>query len=113
LNWQPTACIHISNDEHLPPGFIIPAQPVPAVKSPSGPPWVHEIKHDGYRLIVRWDSSKVRLYTRNATDLTARLSGIATAATSIEATTWRLIASTISSSRGAKALFQRLQLQRF
>jgi ATP-dependent DNA ligase len=22
-------------------------------RPPSGPPWVHEIKHDGYRLMVR------------------------------------------------------------
>jgi hypothetical protein len=27
-------------------------------------PSVHEIKHDGYRLIVRLDDNRVRLYTR-------------------------------------------------
>jgi ATP-dependent DNA ligase len=30
-----------------PAGFVIPAQPVKASKSPSGADWVHEIKHDG------------------------------------------------------------------
>ena len=35
-----------------------------AGKPPSGPGWVHEIKHDGYRLIVRRDGDTVRLFTR-------------------------------------------------
>jgi hypothetical protein len=36
-------------------GFIDPCIPTLAAKPPSGPDWVHEIKHDGYRLIVRLD----------------------------------------------------------
>ena len=52
-------------------GFVIPAQPVKASRPPSGADWVHEIKHDGYRLIVRRDGPTVRLYTRNAYDWTA------------------------------------------
>jgi bifunctional non-homologous end joining protein LigD len=31
-------------------GFIDPCVPTLAAKPPSGPDWVHEIKHDGYRL---------------------------------------------------------------
>jgi hypothetical protein len=31
-------------------------------RPPSGPGWVHEIKHDGYRLIVRRDGEAVRLF---------------------------------------------------
>ena len=38
--------------KRFPAGFVIPAQPVMASKAPSGPDWVHEIKHDGYRMIV-------------------------------------------------------------
>jgi ATP dependent DNA ligase domain len=51
-----------------------------ASKPPSGADWVHEIKHDGYRLIVRRDGPAVRLYSRNAYDWTVRLSAIAAAA---------------------------------
>ena len=29
------------------------------------PLWVHEIKHDGYRLMVRRDGARVRCFTRN------------------------------------------------
>jgi len=69
----------------LPAGFVIPSQPVLASKPPSGPAWVHEIKHDGYRMIVRRDGPTVRLYSRNAIDLTARFSAIAAAAERIKA----------------------------
>src|SRR5215471_18444757 len=66
--------------KRLPAGFVIPAQPIVASRPPSGANWVHEIKHDGYRLIVWRDGSIVRLYSRNAIDLTARFSAIAAAA---------------------------------
>jgi bifunctional non-homologous end joining protein LigD len=69
----------------LPAGFVVPAQPIKASKPPSGADWVHEIKHDGYRIIVHRDGAAVRLYSRNAYDWTARLAGIATAAESIKA----------------------------
>jgi bifunctional non-homologous end joining protein LigD len=71
--------------ERLPVGFVIPAQPVKASRPPSGTDWVHEIKHDGYRIMVRRDGSIVRLYSRNAYDWTVRLAGIATAAKSTKA----------------------------
>ncbi len=71
--------------KRLSAGFVVPAQPVKASKPPSGADWVHEIKHDGYRLIVRRDGSAVRLYTRNAYDWTVRLPAIAAAAGRIKA----------------------------
>jgi bifunctional non-homologous end joining protein LigD len=39
----------------VPAGFIPPCLPSPAELPPSGPDWVHEIKHDGYRLMARRD----------------------------------------------------------
>jgi len=30
---------------------------------PSGPDWLHEIKHDGYRLMARLNGTRVRLYS--------------------------------------------------
>ena len=32
-----------------PPGFILPCRPTVADRPPTGPGWVHELKHDGYR----------------------------------------------------------------
>jgi bifunctional non-homologous end joining protein LigD len=69
----------------LPAGFVIPAQPALASRPPSGPDWVHEIKHDGYRMIVHRDGPTVRLYSRNAYDWTVRLAAIAAAAERVKA----------------------------
>jgi ATP-dependent DNA ligase len=38
--------------------------PSPADKPPSGANWIHEIKHDGYRLMARRDPVDIRLITR-------------------------------------------------
>ena len=42
-----------------PPGSIEPCIPTAALKPPIGPQWIHEIKHDGYRLIVRKKDDRV------------------------------------------------------
>jgi bifunctional non-homologous end joining protein LigD len=51
----------------------------PADKPPSGPEWVHEIKHDGFRLMARRDASGIRLLTRKGNDWTDRFPLIAEA----------------------------------
>ena len=53
-------------------GYVAPCIPTLAAKPPSGPDWVHEIKHDGYRLIVRRNGPVVRLFTRRGYDWTVR-----------------------------------------
>src|SRR6266487_2124217 len=53
-------------------GFVEPCLPSPAKVPPSGPDWIHEIKHDGFRIMARRDSVGVRLFTRNGHDFTAR-----------------------------------------
>jgi bifunctional non-homologous end joining protein LigD len=37
----------------LPTGFIAPCLPTKIDKLPSGSQWLHEIKHDGFRIIAR------------------------------------------------------------
>jgi hypothetical protein len=58
--------------------------------SPSGPDWVHEVKHDGYRLIVRRDGEVVRLFTRRGYDWTERDPAIADAAAQVKARSFTL-----------------------
>ena len=48
--------------------FIEPCLPSPADKPPSGSNWIHEIKHDGYRLMARRDPVGIRLITRRGND---------------------------------------------
>jgi bifunctional non-homologous end joining protein LigD len=56
----------------LPAGFISPCLPTRTDKLPSGSEWLHEIKHDGFRVIARKNGAQVRLYSRPGNDLTYR-----------------------------------------
>ena len=51
----------------------------PGKLPPSGPDWIHEIKHDGFRIMARRDAAGVRLITRKGNDLTQRFPFIAMA----------------------------------
>ena len=56
----------------LPAGFIAPCLPSSAPQAPSGEEWLHEIKHDGFRVIARKEGTRMRLYSRPGNDLTDR-----------------------------------------
>src|SRR4051812_9423770 len=60
--------------------FIEPCLPTPAPQPPSGADWLHEIKHDGYRLMARRDGGGIRLITRNGYDFAPRFPSISAAA---------------------------------
>lgn len=50
----------------------LPSLPTRAAKVPDRAEWLHEVKHDGYRLIVQRDGKSVRLWTKNGHDWTSR-----------------------------------------
>jgi bifunctional non-homologous end joining protein LigD len=56
----------------FPADFITPCLPTKTDKLPSGDLWLHEIKHDGFRIIARKDGERVRLYSRPGNDMTRR-----------------------------------------
>jgi bifunctional non-homologous end joining protein LigD len=56
----------------LPAGFIAPCLPTKTEKLPSGSQWLHEIKHDGFRIIARKSDGQVRLYSRPGNDFSRR-----------------------------------------
>jgi bifunctional non-homologous end joining protein LigD len=56
----------------LPAGLVPPCLPIKTDKLPSGSEWLHEIKHDGFRVIARKNGAQVRLYSRHRSDLTYR-----------------------------------------
>ena len=47
---------------------------------PAGPDWIHEVKHDGYRMLVIRENERVRLLSRNGTDWSKRYPWIVEAA---------------------------------
>ena len=62
----------LSRPRVLPAGFIAPCLPIKGPQPPSGERWLHEIKHDGFRIIARKDGKRVKLYSRPGNDLTYR-----------------------------------------
>jgi ATP-dependent DNA ligase len=62
------------------PDFIKPCQPSRAARPPSGPFWVHEVKHDGYRLMVHRNGSCVRCFASNGQEWGDRFPGVVLAA---------------------------------
>jgi bifunctional non-homologous end joining protein LigD len=51
---------------------FLPCLPNRGIKIPDGPDWIHEVKHDGYRMIVQREGKRVRLFTKNGLDWTSR-----------------------------------------
>ena len=64
----------------MPKTLFQPCVPKRGTAVPAGPDWLHEIKHDGYRLIVQREGKRVRLFTKNGHDWTDRYPFIVEAA---------------------------------
>ena len=66
-------------------GFIEPCLPRPVDRPPIGGDWLHEIKHDGFRIMARRDAAGVRLLTRNGYDFAGRFPLAAAAVAALSA----------------------------
>src|SRR5215212_6420234 len=71
--------------DRRPSGFVEPCRPSKATAPPSGPEWVHEIKHDGFRLLVRREGPRVRCFTRGGFDWADRFPAIVEAGSRLRA----------------------------
>jgi ATP-dependent DNA ligase len=49
---------------NLPAGFIQPCQPILVANPPAGPGWLHEVKHDGFRILARKQGERVEVWSR-------------------------------------------------
>jgi len=67
---MPTSCLPVR--VLFRPASSRRASPHKAHTLPSGGLWLHEIKHDGFRIIARKDGERVRLYSRPGNDFTRR-----------------------------------------
>jgi len=85
----------------MPKNAFSPCIPTRGTDVPAGPDWIHEIKHDGYRLIVQREEKRVRLWTRNGHDWSDRSAGCARARVEAEQRAGREVISDIA--RGPKS----------
>jgi bifunctional non-homologous end joining protein LigD len=90
-------------------GFIEPCLPSAAERPPSGPDWVHEIKHDGYRLMARRDSVGIRLLTRNGYDWASRYPLIVEAVDRLKVRSCLIDGEAVACDENGLAVFARLR----
>ena len=69
-------------------GFVPPCIPTLAFKVSSGSDWIHEVKHDSYRLQVRREGEAVRLLTRRGYDWSGRHPAIVRTAAALPCTSF-------------------------
>jgi bifunctional non-homologous end joining protein LigD len=96
----------------LPPsGFIEPCLPSSAEHPPSGPGWILEIKHDGYRLMTRRDPIGIHLLTRNGHDWAPRYPLIVEAVDRLKVRSCLIDGEAVACNENGLAVFERLRLK--
>jgi bifunctional non-homologous end joining protein LigD len=96
----------------LPAGFIAPCLPTSAAQPPSGDGWLHEIKHDGFRVIARKDGERVKLYSRPGNDLTYRFPLIVEALAKLRSRSCIIDGEAVACSEDGIACFDHIRYRR-
>jgi len=61
------------------PKFVQPQLATLVERPPDGDGWLHELKHDGYRILARVEHRRAQLFSRNARDWTEKFPTVAAA----------------------------------
>ena len=93
-------------------GIIEPCLPSPAKVPPSGPGWLHEIKHDGFRILARRDKAGVRLITRHGNDFSNRFPVIVAAIMALPARSFLIDGEAIVTNVDGLAVFDLIRHKR-
>jgi len=91
------------------PDWIPPQLATLVTDAPRGDGWLHEIKYDGYRMLLRVDAGEVRLLSRSAKDWTGQFSRVARAATRLAARSAMLDGEVIILEPDGTTSFQKVQ----
>jgi bifunctional non-homologous end joining protein LigD len=94
------------------PPFIEPCLPSRTACPPSGTAWLHEIKHDGFRLLARKDGDRVRLYSRHGNDLTYRFPLIVEALAKLGSRTCMIDGEAVACDETGMSNFNRIRYRR-
>jgi bifunctional non-homologous end joining protein LigD len=92
-----------------PAGFIAPCLPTSSPHPPSGDLWLHEIKHDGFRVIARKEGKRVKLYSRPGNDLTHRFPLIVEALASLRSRSCIIDGEAVACGEDGVASFDRIR----
>src|SRR5580704_12195958 len=73
--------LSVARSRHLPlpAGFVEPCRPTLVASPPAGPGWLHEVKHDGFRILARKQGERVEVWSRRGALFNARFPNIAEA----------------------------------
>jgi bifunctional non-homologous end joining protein LigD len=93
-------------------GIIEPCLPSPAKAPPSGPGWLHEIKHDGFRILASKDSAGVRLITRAGNDFAFRFPVASAAVAALPAHSFLIDGEMIVTDESGLAVFDLIRRRR-
>jgi bifunctional non-homologous end joining protein LigD len=91
------------------PDFVSPQLATLVDKPPVGDEWLHELKFDGYRLLCHLNGAKLRLWTRNQKDWTAKFPGVSKAVKALPLKSVILDGEIVALDPSGRASFQRLQ----
>jgi bifunctional non-homologous end joining protein LigD len=89
-----------------------PCLPRPSKEPPTGTGWIHEIKHDGFRIIAQKEGERVRLITRNGYDFTDRYGLIVDAIRSLPAKSCVIDGEAIVVDQDGLSVFELLRYRR-
>ena len=95
-----------------PNGFVEPCLPSPAKAPPPGPSWLHEIKHDGFRIMALRDATGTRLLTRKGNDYTCRFPLAAAAIAALPTHSCLIDGEAIVTDDSGLAVFDMIRLHR-
>jgi bifunctional non-homologous end joining protein LigD len=93
-------------------GFIEPCLPRSIESPPAGPGWVHEIKHDGFRIIAMRAREKVKLFSRRGNDFTDRFPAAVAAIAALDARSCILDGEAIVVDENGLSVFEMLRGRR-
>jgi ATP-dependent DNA ligase len=93
-------------------GFIEPCLPRGAKKPPVGPGWIHEIKHDGFRIMARRNGAGVRLLTRSGYNFADRFPLVAAAVAGLSTRSCLIDGEAIVTDKNGLAVFDLIRGRR-
>jgi bifunctional non-homologous end joining protein LigD len=91
---------------------IEPCLPTLAHNPPLGAGWLHEIKHDGFRMMIRRDAASPRVITRNGHDWSRRFPLMMEAAETLSATEYVIDGEAVVCDANGLAIFDKIRYRR-